>query len=81
MLKALLSAVTGIPQNIDDDDVQELWQYQKLIDELDIDDSADHDDLDVDDSADHDDLDVDDSADHPDSAEPDDEPIKKWWQL
>jgi hypothetical protein len=42
MLKGLLSAITGIPQNTDDDDVQELWQYQKLIDELDIDDSADH---------------------------------------
>jgi len=42
MLKALLSAITGIPPNIDDDDYQELWQYQKLIDDLDIDDSADH---------------------------------------
>jgi hypothetical protein len=69
MIKALLSAITGIPQNIDDDDYQELWQYQKLIDELDIDDSADHDD-------DDDELDVDDSADHVD-----DEPPKKWWQL
>ena len=42
MIKALLSAITGIPQNIDDDDYQELWQYQKLIDDLDTDDSADH---------------------------------------
>jgi len=42
MLKALLSAITGIPENTDDDDVQELWQYQKLIDDLDIDDSAEH---------------------------------------
>jgi len=46
MLKALLSAITGIPQNVDDDDYQELWQYQKLIDDLDIDDSADHPDSD-----------------------------------
>ena len=74
MIKALLSAITGIPQNIDDDDYQELWQYQKLIDELDIDDSADHDD-------DDDELDVDDSADHVDDDDQDDEPPKKWWQL
>jgi len=73
MIKALLSAITGIPQNIDDDDYQELWQYQKLIDELDIDDSADHDD--------DDELDIDDSADHVDDDDQDDEPPKKWWQL
>jgi hypothetical protein len=39
MIKALISAFTGIPENTDDDDVQELWQYQKMIDELDLDDS------------------------------------------
>ena len=39
MIKALISAITGIPENVDDDDYQELWQYQKVIDELDLDDS------------------------------------------
>ena len=73
MLKSLLSAITGIPENTDDHDVQELWQYQKMIDDLDIDDSADHDD--------DDELDVDDSADHVDDDDQDDEPPKKWWQL
>ena len=42
MIKALISAVTGIPENVDDDDYQDNWQHQRSIDELDIDDLSDY---------------------------------------
>ena len=44
MIKALLSAITGIPENFDDDEYQEAWQHQRVIDELDIDSSDNYDD-------------------------------------
>lgn len=50
MLKAIFTALTGIDESIDDDDSQTLWQLQRVIDELDIEESEPDDELEPDDN-------------------------------
>jgi hypothetical protein len=40
MIKAIFTALTGIDESIDSPENQTLWQLQRVIDELDIDDKS-----------------------------------------
>lgn len=40
MIKAIFTALTGIDESIDSPENQTLWQLQRVIDELDIDDES-----------------------------------------
>lgn len=44
MIKALFTALTGIDESIDSPENQTLWELQRVIDELDIDDESESED-------------------------------------
>ena len=50
MIKAIFTALTGIDESIDSPDNQTLWELQRVIDELDIQDESESDDEDKEDA-------------------------------